>query len=121
FITALGAAATWTLAVRAQQPARMKRIAYVQPGTKVSEMNVRDRPYLHAFFGELGRVGYVEGQNITVEQYSGEGQPERYAGLAVVASQFQPARKDLRHSGHAHALTDALPSGEICRIVAWND
>src|SRR6476619_389244 len=82
FITALGAAATWPLTARAQQPAKMKRIAYVQPGTKVSEMNVSDRPYLRAFFAELGRRGYVEGQNLGVERYSGEGQPERYAELA---------------------------------------
>ncbi len=82
FITTLGAAATWPLAARAQQPAKMKRIAYVQPATKVSEMNVSDRPYLRAFFEELGRLGYVESQNIAVERYSGEGRPERYAELA---------------------------------------
>ena len=83
FITLFGGtAATWPLAARAQQPAKMKRIAYVQPATKVSEMNVIDRPYLRAFFEELGRLGYVEGQNIAVERYSGEGRPERYAELA---------------------------------------
>lgn len=35
-----------------------------------------------AFFEELSRLGYVEGQNLGVERYSGEGQPERYAELA---------------------------------------
>jgi putative ABC transport system substrate-binding protein len=80
FITALGTAA-WPLAARAQQSAKMKRVAYVQPATKVSEMNVNDRPYLRAFFEELSRLGYVEGQNIAVERYSGEGRPERYAEL----------------------------------------
>src|SRR3979411_2559706 len=83
FITLFGGtAATWPLAARAQQPAKMKRIAYVQPATKVSEMNVIDRPYLRAFFEELGGLGYVEGQNIAVERCSGEGRPERYAELA---------------------------------------
>ena len=35
-----------------------------------------------AFFEELSRLGYVEGQNLGVERYSGEGRPERYAELA---------------------------------------
>jgi len=33
-------------------------------------------------FEELRRLGYVEGQNLTVERYSGEGRPEGYADLA---------------------------------------
>lgn len=90
FITLLGGtAATWPLTARAQQP-KMKRIAYVHPATKVSEMNVRDRPYLRAFFAELGRLGYVEGQNIAVERYSGEGQPERYTELVRDVVKTQP-------------------------------
>src|ERR1700688_77456 len=82
FITALGSAATWPLAARAQQPAKMKRIAYVHPSAKASEISVSGtRPY-RAFFEELGRLGYVEGQTLGVERYSGEGRPERYAELA---------------------------------------
>jgi putative ABC transport system substrate-binding protein len=82
FITALGAAATWPLAARAQQPAKMKRIAFVRPAGPVSEVSVSGRPYYRAFFEELSRLGYVEGQNLGVERYSGEGRPERYAELA---------------------------------------
>ncbi len=82
FITALGAAATWPLAARAQQPAKMKRIALVTSSAKVSEISVNGRPYYRAFFEELSRLGYVEGQNLGVERYSGEGRPERYAELA---------------------------------------
>ena len=86
FITALGIAATWPLAARAQQPTKMKRIAFVHPSAKVSEISsdisVSGRPYYGAFFEELSRLGYVEGQNLGVERYSGEGRPERYAELA---------------------------------------
>src|SRR5882757_2818043 len=81
FITALGTAATWPLAIRAQQPARMQRIAFVHPFAKVSEMNVSNQTYQRAFFEELIRLGYIEGQNLGVERYSGEGQSERYAEL----------------------------------------
>jgi hypothetical protein len=37
---------------------------------------------LAGFFGELRRAGDIEGQNLTVERYSGEGRPEGYADLA---------------------------------------
>ncbi len=82
FITLFGGtAATWPLAARAQQPAKMKRIAFVTPASKVSEISVSGRPHYRAFFEELSRLGYVEGQNLGVERYSGEGRPERYAEL----------------------------------------
>src|SRR6266576_4433346 len=82
FISALGAAATWPLAARAQQPAKMKRIAFVNSSGKVSAISVSGSPNYRAFFEELSRLGYVEGQNLGVERYSGEGRPERYAELA---------------------------------------
>jgi len=43
---------------------------------------VNGRPYIRAFFEELSRLGYVEGQNLGVERYSGEGRTEHYAELA---------------------------------------
>jgi len=83
FITLLGGtAATWPLAAHAQQPSKMKRIAIISASSKVSEMTVSGRPYFRAFFEELGRLGYVEGLNLGVERYYGEGRPERYAELA---------------------------------------
>src|SRR3954447_17701166 len=83
FITLLGGtAAAWSLVARAQQPAKMKRIALVTPSTKVSEISLSGRAYYRAFFEELDRLGYVEGQNLGVDRYSGEGRPERYAELA---------------------------------------
>src|SRR3954468_489671 len=83
FITIFGgAAATWPLSARAQQPAKMKRIAFVHPSIKVSEMSVSNQTYHRSFFEELIRLGYVEGQNLGIERYSGDGQPDRYAELA---------------------------------------
>ena len=82
FITALGTAATWPLAARAQQPAKMKRIACVISSGKVSTMSVSGTRNYRVFFEELSRLGYVEGQNLRVERHSGEGRPERYAELA---------------------------------------
>jgi putative ABC transport system substrate-binding protein len=41
-----------------------------------------------AFFGELRRLGYIEGQNLVIERYSAEGHHQRYADIAreIVAS-----------------------------------
>ncbi len=77
-----GAAISWPLIARAQQPAKMKRIAYVNSAGNVSRISVSGHPYYRAFFEELSRLGYVEGQNLGVERYSGEGRTERYAELA---------------------------------------
>ena len=60
----------------------MKRIAFVHPSNKVSELSVSGSRSFRAFFEELSRLGYVEGQNLGVERHSGEGRPERYAELA---------------------------------------
>jgi putative tryptophan/tyrosine transport system substrate-binding protein len=83
FITLLGGAvAVWPVAARAQQPAKMKRIAYVNSSGEVSVISASGRPTYRVFFQELSRLGYVEGQNLGVERHSGEARPERYAELA---------------------------------------
>ncbi|HMH74335.1 MAG TPA: ABC transporter substrate-binding protein [Bradyrhizobium sp.] len=82
FVTALGTAAIWPLAAQAQQPAKMKRIAYVHSAANVSRISASGEPFYRAFFEELSRLGYVEGQNLGVERYSGDGRTERYAELA---------------------------------------
>jgi putative ABC transport system substrate-binding protein len=84
FITVLSGAASmvWPITARAQQPAKMKRIAMVSPATKVSDMTANNNVVYRLFFDELSRLGYVEGQNLVVERYSGEGRTEHYADLA---------------------------------------
>src|SRR5258708_24391556 len=82
FVTALGGAVAWPLAARAQQSSRMKRIAMVSPADKIGDMGVNGALFYRMVFEELSRLGYVEGQNLAVERYSGEGRPEHYADLA---------------------------------------
>ena len=83
FITLLGASTfAWPLAARAQQSSRMKRIAMVSPAGKIGDMGLNGVPFYRIVFEELSRLGYVEGQNLVVERYSGEGRTEHYADLA---------------------------------------
>ena len=83
FVTAgLGASAfTGALAARAQQRAKAHRMAVAHPSAATSDLTQGKEARM--FFEELRKRGYVEGQNLTVELYSGRGQTERYAQLAA--------------------------------------
>ena len=84
FITLLGgAAAAWPLAARAQQLANQPRIAIFHPAIPTTLLTeTGGGSAWRAFFGELRRLGYVEGKNLIIERYSAEGHHERYADMA---------------------------------------
>jgi len=82
--TFLAASATLLpLATAAQQRAGVRRIAIVNPSGSAERLTEEsNRRYYGPFFEELRRLGYVEGQNLTVLRYSGEGRPDNYTELA---------------------------------------
>ena len=91
FISLLGGAVAWPVAVRAQQVDRIHRIAIISPSAPVTEMiEAGDHPAYQALFNELGKLGYVEGRNLIVERYSVEGRPERSTDLAHMVVRTQP-------------------------------
>jgi len=67
--------------LRAQERVKQHRIAIVTTGPVARIHDPRVRLF-QAFFQELSRLGDVEGQNLTIEAYSGGGRPEGYADLA---------------------------------------
>jgi putative ABC transport system substrate-binding protein len=83
FITLIGgAAAAWPLAAHAQQSASQRRIAIFHPAIPTTLLTeTGGGSAWRAFFSELRRLGYVEGQNLIIERYSAEGHHERYVDL----------------------------------------
>jgi putative ABC transport system substrate-binding protein len=91
FITLVGGAASWPLAARAQQVTKTYHIALVHPSTSIADMNESGRnPYYGALFKELRRLGYIEGVNLVVSRYSGEGQEERFPELCQEVVRTNP-------------------------------
>ena len=80
FIAGLLVAASLRQA-RAQQPAKVHRIAIVTVAIPIADMTETSSfPYYRAFFQELRRFGYIEGRNLIVERYSVERPTVELAG-----------------------------------------
>ena len=84
FVTGLvGATFALPCVGRAQQAGTMRRIAIFHPAIPTSLLTeTGGGTAWRAFFRELRRLGYVEGQNLLIERFSAEGHHERYADVA---------------------------------------
>src|SRR5262245_31521506 len=71
-----GAAAAWPLGVRAQQPAKMARVGFLRYA------GPHERQF-DGFRNGLRALGYVEGQNVVIEQRYASGALNRLEALAA--------------------------------------
>ena len=98
--------------LRAQETAKQHRIAIVRPAGPTALISDTGIRFYRAFFEELRRLGDIEGQNLTVERYSGEGRPEGFVGLAREVVNRNPdvivvANDAIAQA--AHAANDTIP------------
>lgn len=106
----------WPLIARAQQPPKKHRIAVVTPSGDVSENPIWTG--WRALFKELRQLGYVEGENLIVERYSGDGQEARFGELAREVVRAGP---DVIVSTGVHlllAFKTATPTIPIVGVMA---
>ena len=73
FITLLGGAAAWPLAVRAQQPERMRRIGVL---SSLAADDAEAQARLAAFVRGLRELGLTEGRDVRIDVRWGAGNPD---------------------------------------------
>jgi putative ABC transport system substrate-binding protein len=63
-----------------RQTGKVYQIAIAHPSAPVADINQASKGSVlfPAFFEELIRLGYVEGRNLLIERYSGEGRAAHY-------------------------------------------
>ena len=106
FIILLGsAAATWPLAVRAQQQGKVYRVGVLAP-IQVAATDERCKILLSV----LAARGFVDGQNLAVVQRSADARLERLDGLA--APRDGSGRRT--RLGHRPGERSAIPKGDFC-------
>ena len=69
---------------QAQQTGKVYRIVFAHPTVPVADQNQASKGSLviPPIFEQLTRLGYVEGRNLLIERYSGEGGAANYPDLA---------------------------------------
>ena len=83
FIAFIGVVSILPRAARSQQSTKVYRIAILHPSHPITELNELSRfRYYREFFGELRQLGYVEGHNLVIERFSGEGRVDNYPKIA---------------------------------------
>ena len=87
FITLLGGATGWPLAVCAQQPARLRRIGVL---IGFAETDPAVRSWLGAFRDTLANLGWTEGSNLRIEVRWAGDDPDRMKTFAKELVDLRP-------------------------------
>jgi putative tryptophan/tyrosine transport system substrate-binding protein len=111
FITLLGAAAAWPLVARAQELGRIYRLGCLLASP-------RDAPHYLALFNELGRLGFIEGQNLVIDPAGFGLSPQR---MEIHAADLVKARVDLIHAAGDAAVRAAQRATANIPILAFTD
>ena len=109
FIALMGASVAWPFAALAQEPGRTYRLGFLYP------RRLEPPDVVTAFFGELGRHGFVEGKNLTIEFRATALEPDR---LSEYAAELVNARVDVILAGADPAIRAAQEATTTIPILA---
>src|SRR3954447_4415397 len=84
FIAFVVASTAWPTRARAQEPGRIYRVGGLSPSP-------RDSPHYVAFFDEVQRLGFIEGQNLDVD---GRGYGASIDQFPAIAGELAKAKTD---------------------------
>ena len=110
FITLLGgAAATWSVAARAQQTGKVWLIGSLSPGSSSGQSD-----NLKAFMQGLNDLGYIDGKNMHFERRSADGTLDR---LPALAAELVRAKVDVILAESSFAVEAAREATKTIPIV----
>ncbi|WP_036049953.1 ABC transporter substrate-binding protein [Bradyrhizobium sp. Tv2a-2] len=93
FLGVVCGAVAWPLAAAAQQGSNKKRIAIFIPSELSAAWHEHsENKYSRAFFAELRRLGQIEGQNLTAENY---GREQNTSGPEALATEIVRSNPDV--------------------------
>ena len=99
-----GAAAAWPVAVRAQEPGRMRRVSVL---LAFFDSDPEGQPRIAAFQHELENLGWTEGRNIQIEYRWASGDADRFRAFAAELVAARPDVLVAHTSPSAQALARA--------------
>src|SRR5215204_5453025 len=91
FISLIGGVAAWPLAVRAQQPERVRRVVFLHG---LAEKDPEAQSRVAAFREELETLGWIENRNIKIEN--------RFSGGDIASIQVHTAELGQRFRDSNH-------------------
>jgi putative tryptophan/tyrosine transport system substrate-binding protein len=109
FIAGLGGAVAWPLALRAQQPERLKTIGYLSGTTPRN-----DALDIAAFVQRLRELGWIEGRNVTIAYRWAEARPDR---VAEIVAEFVRMNVDVIHASGTGSVLLAKRATSVIPIV----
>src|SRR5262249_13793151 len=97
------------------ESSRLRRIAIVAPSLPIEEL--RTNPVYKAFLNELAHLGFIEGQNLIVDRYSGGGRMDSYPEFARTVVSNNPEAILTAAGPMTNALKAATQSIPIVTII----
>ena len=111
FISALGGAAAWPLAARAQQGDRVRRIGVLMPGTEIDQ---EEQLRVTALQQGLAKLGWTDARNVQIDYRWGALDIDR---MRTFATELVGLRPDVLFAGNTTTLAALQKATRFIPIV----